>query len=146
MSLKTIASLVFFFCSIFVFSQDWQPNYAEAIGLGKEQGKPVIVVFAGSDWCAPCIKLERNIWQSSEFKKYSKDHYVLYKADFPRKKANRLSQELTKQNAELAERLNAKGHFPLIVILSSNGKVLGKTGYKKLNPDAYISLLNTFIK
>jgi len=103
-------------------------------------------VFAGSDWCAPCIKLERNIWQSSEFKTYAKNHYVLYKADFPRKKANQLSEELTKQNAELAERLNSKGHFPLIVILDSNDRVLGKTGYKKLNPDAYISLLNTFIK
>ena len=146
MSLKTIASIVFFLCSIFVFSQNWQPKYAEALMLAKEQGKPMIVVFSGSDWCAPCIKLERNIWQSPEFKTYSQNHYILYKADFPRKKSNQLSQEIAKQNAELAQWLNASGHFPLIVVLSADEKVLGKTGYKKLNPDAYISLLNTFIK
>ena len=92
------------------------------------------------------MKLDRSIWQSEDFKSYSKANYVLYRADFPRKKSNLLTKELTAQNSKLAERYNQKGYFPLVVILDKNEKILGTTGYKKVTPTAYISLLNAFIK
>jgi len=38
-----------------------------------------------------------------------------------------------------------QGYFPLVLLLDANGKVLGKTGYKKVKPAEYISLLNSFI-
>ena len=129
-----------------MFSQDWQPTYAEALACAKQNDRPLILVFSGSDWCAPCIKLDRSIWQSENFKSYSKDNYVLYRADFPRKKNNTLSKELIRQNNQLADKFNPKGHFPLVVILNADEKVLGTTGYKKTTPTAYISLLNASIK
>ncbi len=146
MSLKTIASLVFFFCSILSNAQDWKATYVDALESSKAQNKPIILVFAGSDWCAPCIKMDRSIWQSSEFKTYAVENYILYKADFPRKKSNQLPEEIRNQNTKLAEQFNKEGHFPLVVILDESEKILGKTGYKKLNPESYISLLNTFIE
>lgn len=144
--MKTIVSIVFFLYSICVSSQDWKETYAEALAQAVDENKPIVLVFAGSDWCAPCIKLDKTIWQSSEFKSYASENFVLYKADFPRKKANKLPEDLAKQNAALADRFNQKGHFPLVVVLDSEEKILGKTGYKKLTPEAYVSLLNTFIK
>ena len=48
------------------------------------------MVFSGSDWCAPCIKLDKAVWQSEEFKKEAETNWVIYKADFPKKKANQL--------------------------------------------------------
>ena len=77
---------------------------------------------------------------------YSKENYVLYKADFPRKKSNQLPTEIADRNAELAAAYNPKGFFPLIVILNSEEQVLGTTGFKKITPNDYISLLNSFIK
>jgi len=140
--LKIVAPILLFLFSICGFSQEWKGTYTESVASSVEEQKPIILVFAGSDWCAPCIKLDKNIWQSEEFKFYSKENYILYKADFPRKKANQLSENKTKQNASLAERFNPKGHFPLVVVLNSEEKILGKMGYKKLSPTAYISLLN----
>jgi thioredoxin-related protein len=144
--LKKIISLVLILFSAVVFAQDWQPTYTEALTCAKKNNIPLILVFSGSDWCAPCIKLDRSIWQSDDFKAYAKDNYVLYRADFPRKKNNKLSKVLSEQNSELADRFNPKGHFPLVVILNTNEKELGTTGYKKIAPKEYISLLNTFIK
>ncbi len=51
----------------------------------------MLLVFHGSDWCAPCIKLQKKIWQSEQFKTYSKESLVIVKLDFPRKKANQLA-------------------------------------------------------
>ena len=140
---------ILLFCLVFstvFFAQDWQENYTEALAMAKERDKPLILVFAGSDWCGPCIKLDKKIRQSEEFKAFSKENYILYKADFPRKKANRLSETLTAQNTVLAEKYNSQGHFPLVVVLDKNGDVLGNTGYANSTPSAYISHLNTFLK
>ena len=71
---------------------------------------------------------------------------MLYKADFPRKKANAIDAELAKQNALLADRFNPEGHFPFVVVLDNQENVLGQLGYKKSTPEAYIALLNSYIK
>ena len=144
--MRRISLIFFFFCAVSVFSQDWQASYQEAVKASAENNEPIILVFSGSDWCAPCIKLDKNIWQSPEFKTYADEHYVLYRADFPRKKANQLGAERTRENVELADRYNPKGHFPLVVVLDKKGQVLGTTGYKKLTPTEYVSHLNSFIK
>nr|WP_321355756.1 thioredoxin family protein [uncultured Draconibacterium sp.] len=142
------ASLTFLLTLIFsgiAFGQNWQTDFQQSLQTAKAEDKPIILVFSGSDWCAPCMKLENEIWSSDEFKNYSAEHFVLYKADFPRKKKNQPDSEQVKANKELAEKYNNKGFFPLVVVLDENGKVLGETGYKKLSPDEYIKHLETFV-
>lgn len=129
-----------------LFAQNWQESYALALHMAEEQDKPLILVFAGSDWCGPCMKLDKKIWQSAEFKEYSEENYILYKADFPRKKGNKLSEILAAQNNELAEKYNPQGYFPLVVLLDKSGTVLGQTGYKNSTPSAYLAHLNTILK
>lgn len=127
-----------------VNAQKWETNFNDAMERAVAQQKNVVLVFAGSDWCAPCIKLDKNIWESETFKELSAKKWVLYRADFPRKKANKLSDELKAANAQLFEKYNKSGSFPLVVLLSPNGEVLGKTGYKNLSPEKYIELLTSF--
>ncbi|MEQ6119219.1 thioredoxin family protein [Reichenbachiella sp. MALMAid0571] len=135
---------VLLFLSQIAFGQEWLHNFDVAKKKAAETDNNIVLVFAGSDWCAPCIKLEKEIWNSSEFIKYSKEHFVLLKADFPRQKKNKLSKEQQQHNDLLAEKYDPEGYFPLVLILDAQGKVLGKTGYKKMTPEKYISLLNSF--
>ena len=127
-------------------AQDWQTDFEEAKKIATEQDKNIIIVFSGSDWCAPCIKLDKNIWQSEAFKKEATEEWVLVKANFPRKKANELSKEQTEHNRKLAEKYNIEGSFPLVVILDKNGKVLGKMGFKNVSPEEYIKMIHAFEK
>lgn len=144
--MKYFVVFAFLICSSIMLGQEWQVSYSEALSCAKDQNKPIILVFSGSDWCAPCIKLDKEIWRSTEFKSYAKENYILYKADFPRKKSNKLDQRLETQNKALAESFNPKGHFPLVVVLSKSEKVLGQTVYEKITPTEYISHLNSFLK
>lgn len=128
------------------FAQNWQTDFTTAKEKASQENKPIVLVFQGSDWCAPCIKLDLEIWSTDTFKAYAKDNYVMLQADFPRKKKNALSETQTKANAKLAETYNQEGMFPLVVILDKKGNVLGKTSYKKTTPKAYIEEINTFIK
>lgn len=137
--------LMLFFAST-LFAQEWQASYADAVMEAQKQDKPVLLVFAGSDWCAPCIKLDKAIWQSDAFRKYAALNLILYKADFPRKKTNRLSESLIEQNGQLAEEYNPNGHFPLVLLLDTDENILGRTGYLKSTPEAYIEILKSFTK
>ena len=141
-----VALLLMVVCVSKTMAQEWQTDIKVAKEIATKESKPIILVFQGSDWCAPCIKLDREIWSTDTFKKYAKENYVMLKADFPRRKKNTLSEKQTKANALLAEKYNKQGFFPFVVVLDSNGKVLGESSYKKTTPDNYIKELNTFIK
>lgn len=132
--------------STFSYAQHWETNFEESKKSAAAENKNIILVFSGSDWCAPCIKLDKTIWSSEAFQTEAKTNWVLVKADFPKKKTAALSETLKSQNASLAEQYNKEGLFPLVVVLDKNGKVLGKTGYKNVNPEEYIKLLHTLEK
>jgi len=143
---KTFISLLFLALSLSVAAQEWNTSLDSAKKLATEQDKNIILVFSGSDWCAPCIKLDKNIWQSEAFKAEAAKEWVMVKADFPKKKGNRQSEELRSANAVLSEKYNKEGAFPLVVVMDKNGKVLGKTGFKNVSPEEYIKLLHSFEK
>lgn len=128
-------------------AQEWQENFDDALTKASSENKPIVLVFSGSDWCAPCIRLKRHIFDSDEFKAYASDHYVMYDADFPRKKKNQLPEEKLNQNKSLAEKYNPKGYFPLVVVMDKDQNVLGTTGFvARTSPKKYIKTLNKFLK
>lgn len=139
-------SLLLFLPTNPISGQEWHTDFDKAKTLAAQESKQILLVFQGSDWCAPCIKLEKKIWSSLDFKHYAKDHLILLQADFPRRKRNALSDSQAAHNAQLAEKYNAQGVFPLVVILDKSGNTIGETGYKKLNASEYISHLEALIK
>ena len=127
-----------------VKSQDWKLDIEEAKKIAAEKNQKIILVFQGSDWCAPCIKLDVEIWSTDEFINFSKNHFVMLKADFPRKKKNKLNETQQLKNNNLAEKYNRNGFFPYVVVLDKNAKTLGSAGYQKISPKKYIDLLVSF--
>lgn len=143
---RIILSGFFILISLAVYSQEWLTNFEEAAAIAKKENRNIVMVFAGSDWCAPCIKLEKNIFESDDFKKYAAAHWVLLKLDFPKQKKNKLAPEKQAYNDALAEKFNKKGYFPFVLILDESGKVLGETSYKDISPKSYVEELIAFEK
>ncbi|GAA4271712.1 thioredoxin family protein [Aquimarina gracilis] len=126
-------------------AQDWKYDLDEALTLAKEKDQKVVLFFTGSDWCPPCIKLEKHVLSSDKFANFAQQKYVWLKADFPRRKKNRIPKEQKIKNKKLADRYNKKMIFPVILVLNKEGVVLGATGYRRdLDVEGYISLLRTF--
>tara|TARA_R100001369_G_scaffold92866_1_gene140665 strand:+ start:36636 stop:37073 length:438 start_codon:yes stop_codon:yes gene_type:complete len=127
-----------------IFAQEWQTDLSTAKEIAKKEKKPIVLVFQGSDWCGPCIKLDHEVWSTAEFKEYSKDHFVMLKADFPKRNKNALSKEQQDRNNALAEKYNKNGYFPFVVVLNAKGEVKGTTGYKKMAPAQFQKLLSSY--
>jgi thioredoxin-related protein len=146
MFMKKIFAIVLLFLATFGYSQNWKTNFEDAKKEAAEQNKNILLVFSGSDWCAPCIKLDNVVWKSDAFKLESEKCWVIYKADFPKKKANQLSPELTESNMKLAEKYNRNGSFPLMILLDKTTKVIGMTGFKNIPAADFIQLIHSLEK
>ncbi|MDQ5928944.1 MAG: hypothetical protein QG594_722 [Bacteroidota bacterium] len=124
-SFKTFRfSIILISLSYFVNAQNHL--FDALVKNAQQENKKVLLYFSGSDWCAPCMKFKKTYINSVDFQEFSKNNLMLFNADFPRKKANQLNFEQTKENEALAEKYNSKGIFPYIVLLDGNGKILKK--------------------
>ena len=124
----------------------WQTDIVKAEQSAKEEHKFIILNFSGSDWCGPCIRLHKEIFDSEIFSKYANDHLVLLNADFPRAKKNQLSKEQQKKNDNVADIYNKDGVFPLTLLLNSEGKVLKKwEGFPKESADEFTNEINILL-
>jgi thioredoxin-related protein len=114
------------FSAIFFSTTTWQTDFEKAKAEAKSENKFILLNFSGSDWCGPCIRLHKEIFDSEVFTKYADKKLVLVNADFPRLKKNMLSKEQQKQNDALADKYNIDGAFPLTLLLNAEGKVIKK--------------------
>ncbi len=146
MKINVFAFFVLLLTTSSIFPQEWETDFDTAKTKAVQENKNIILVFQGSDWCAPCIKLNTEIWTTNVFKTYAKDHYIMLLADFPRKKGNALSTAQQIKNNALAEKYNQQGYFPFVVVLNKAGKVLGETGYQKTTPSEYIKKIDSYLK
>jgi len=144
--MKYILCFLFLITTALGHSQNWNTNFEEVKVKAEKENKNILLVFSGSDWCGPCIKLEKVVWKSPEFQAEANKNWVIYRADFPNKRANQLPPDLAENNNKLAEKYNKKGSFPLVLLLDPKGKVIGMTGFKNVSAQDYIKLIHSFEK
>lgn len=125
---------------------NWHYNLEEAKQLAKKEHRHILLNFSGSDWCGPCIRMHKEIFESEVFKKMSDKDLVLLNADFPRTKKNQLSPKQQELNNTIADKYNSKGSFPLTVLLDENGKVLKEwDGFPKEKLEEFVDEIKNAI-
>lgn len=142
--MKKLLTLILTLSVFSVLFAQQTSTYQQALDKAKVENKQLVLQFSGSDWCAPCIKLEKNILNTPAFEAYA-TKFVWLKVDFPRKKDNRLSKEQVAENEALAERFNPNGLFPLIVFLDHQEEVQGRIKYFNVSPEEYIAKMESLL-
>lgn len=131
-------------CSLLPGSLIWTVNFTQAQQQAKTSHQQILINFSGSDWCGPCIRLRKEILESTVFETYAKDHLILVRADFPRQKKNQLSQEQVKLNEALAEKYNPDGKFPYTLLVDENGEILKSwDGYPNESPEKFVQQITS---
>jgi thioredoxin-related protein len=124
---------------VLMTSANWLNDYDQARQQAKDNNQMILLNFSGSDWCAPCIKMKKEIFETRQFHEYADKNLVLLRADFPRNKKNQLDPKQREHNEKLAERFNPNGQFPLTLLLDSDGKVLHEwSGYSNMTVEAFV--------
>src|SRR6185295_17174708 len=116
--------LMMIFATIVSVGTPWLTDFEKAKQAASSEHKLILLNFSGSDWCGPCIRMHKEIFENSSFADYASSHLVLVNADFPRLKKHELSKEQQDKNDKLAGVYDKEGIFPLTVLLTADGKVL----------------------
>lgn len=133
-----VTALLLSVSSLLADKPGWSDNYAKSLETAKADDKLVLLDFTGSDWCGWCMKLDKEVFSTPEFKSYAEKNLVLVELDFPQNKPQ--TAEVKKQNAELQQKYGIQG-YPTIVVLNSKGKKVGELGYMPGGPAAFIGEL-----
>jgi protein disulfide-isomerase len=142
--LITVASLVAFSSASMAAESGWLTNYEAAKKQAKEENKPILINFTGTDWCGWCIKIEKEIFSKDEFKAYAKENLILMEVDFPEKKKQ--SDEVKAQNKVLDKEFKIEG-YPTIFLIDAEGKKLSEDiGYREGGAQAYVDHLKELLK
>jgi thiol-disulfide isomerase/thioredoxin len=132
--------------SLSFFPGGWHHHLAEAEQLAVKEHKFVLLNFSGSDWCGPCIRMHKQVFDDEYFDRFADSSLVLVNADFPRMKKNRLPPSQQEENNAMADRYNPEGKFPYTLLLDSHGKVLKDwDGYQNEGPREFAREIHLII-
>jgi thiol:disulfide interchange protein len=96
--------------------EGWMEHLDKALEKAKQENKPVLVEFTGSDWCPPCKMMRRNVFSKKEFVDAASKKWILLELDLP--KGNK---EVAERNQPLAKKFKIQG-VPTVILLDKNGK------------------------
>jgi thioredoxin-related protein len=131
--------ILFSFLVMMLGTVEWLDSLDAAKEIAAREDKLILLNFSGSDWCGPCIKMKKEVFENEAFLSIASNELVLVRADFPRSKKNKLPIEQQKRNDALAEEYNPLGKFPYTVLLDATGKVLKAwDGYTFASQDTFI--------
>jgi protein disulfide-isomerase len=66
----------------------WYTDLNEASKISVKTKKPLMLFFTGSDWCGWCVKLQKEVFLTADFKQWAVNNVVLVDIDFPKYNAN----------------------------------------------------------
>ena len=110
----------------------WHDSFENALQASRDTGRPILADFTGSDWCTWCIKLKKDVFETSEFKEWARENVILLELDYPKRAMQ--STAIRKQNKALSDRYNISV-YPTVLFLDSEGEVLGKLGHMQQPSD-----------
>ena len=114
--MRTVAALTVFSIAPALAAEGWLTDFDAAFAKAKREKKAVLIEFTGSDWCKPCIEMQKKVFSKKDFLARASADFVLLKLDFPNN-----NPAVKKKNAPYAEKYKISV-FPTVVLLDANRK------------------------
>ncbi len=120
LSMMTVAAA----CIVPAYAADaWiLDDMEQAKKVAAETNRSLLIEFAGSDWCPPCMAFEKNVLKHNDFIEKAQQNFVLLVLDWPKKRQQVAA--VKKRNQEL---FTAYGidNVPTIVFADASGVPFG---------------------
>ncbi len=124
-------------------TNDWYIHLEDAKAAAKRTGRKIYALHTGSDWCPPCMNLEKTILSTAEFKQFAQENIILLFVDSPRRKP--IPDDQRAYNRQLARQLRFGNGVPSILLLDSDGKPITRIGGRR-DVNTHISAIKDAIK
>ena len=139
------AWILVFVCSnlTLITAQNTVDRLDEAIEIAQRDHKSIMMVFSGSDWCKPCIRLKTEVLDSDDFQKYYVPRLIILEVDFPYR--TKQDDQQRTHNEQLADMYNRHGEFPKVLLFDESmkrGEELNSSDYQ--SSESLIAKINKY--
>jgi thioredoxin-related protein len=117
-------------------------NFHRSAALARSTNRPLLLAFIGTDWSISSLKLDREVFDQAEFADNSNYNFLLCKVHFYQTQER--SPETIRQNDELATKYKVE-EFPTVVVLTPDGREIGRLGYIPGGVKAFAAAVNTIL-
>jgi thioredoxin-related protein len=93
---------------------DWEEAKGEAI----KSDKNILIVLTGSEWCAPCVRMKKNVFANQEFINYVHEHLVILEINLPN--PLNLDSKVAKDYKYFKEKYNTSA-LPTLILVNREG-------------------------
>jgi thioredoxin-related protein len=82
---QTLILLLLLVIPLLGFAQEIKmiKDWGQAKELAEKENKKILIILTGSEWCAPCKKMDKNVLATPDFKTYADEHLILFLVDLP---------------------------------------------------------------
>jgi thiol:disulfide interchange protein len=112
----TATTIAIFACMNFATAAGWTTNLDSALSSAKKNKKFVLAQFTGSDWCPPCMMMQKAVFSKSSFTRLVPKKFILVKIDIPRS-----NKAMSLKNGKVMKNYNVTG-VPTILLFGDDGK------------------------
>jgi thiol-disulfide isomerase/thioredoxin len=117
-------------------AEDWLTDYEEALAAAEHSGRPILVIFTGSDWCPHCRTLEQNVLQTETFRGWAAERLVLLMIDLPQEG---ISVEERRARSRVCVKYGVR-IFPSALLLAPDGTKLAlQAGYTGQTANTWVT-------
>jgi protein disulfide-isomerase len=123
-----------------VFGQtgQWLTDLPAARLQAKRETRFMLLNFTVSDSDGECIKLKSEVFDTPQFMNFASSNLVLVEVDLPRNRLMTQEQKDTNRNLAALYHVTA---YPTLFILDWDGRQMGRVGYVKGGPEAFLKEL-----
>ena len=137
--------LLIFLFPLIQLSPTWESNFDVAKQRSIKENKIILIHFVHKSGDGKNVKLEKEVFETSEFIDYANKQVVLLKIDLGIEQTS--SEKQFYHNSIIRERYNSAAVAPFTIITDSDGKVLKTLNYKQpLNSSDLISAIQKTIE
>lgn len=117
-------------------------DFRRLAALARSTNRPLLLAFIGTDWSISSLKLDREVFDQADFADNATYNFILCKLHFYQTRDR--SPEIIRQNEELATKYDVE-EFPTVVVLSPDGREIGRLGYIPGGVKAFAAAANAII-
>jgi thioredoxin-related protein len=119
---KLITSILLLLIN-FSFCQKKYDDWESAKKESEISKKNILIILTGSDWCKPCVKMEKNVIDTKEFIEYANQNLIILEINLQRHFD--YNSKLVKNYIYFRDKYQTNS-LPSLILVNSDGKEITK--------------------
>jgi len=113
-------------------------NWETAREKAKAENKDILIILTGAEWCKPCVRMEKNVIEQSDFVDFANERLVIFEINLPRHQD--LNSRVVKDYNDFKARYQTNS-LPSLILVDKNGTEKTRITSGRMSVDAVIKKL-----